>query len=69
MQHECIITVLDKKCFTEYQEQYLADTQSGPCLFFNVGDTVKAAREELKRKKEQEESHRRVKKCFYLSGL
>ena len=39
MQHECKITVLDKKCFTDYQEQYLADPKSGPCPFFNVGDT------------------------------
>ena len=39
MQHECRITVIDKKCFTEYQEQYLADPKSGPCPFFKVGDT------------------------------
>lgn len=39
MQHECKITVLDKKCFTDYQEQYLADPKSGPFPFFNVGDT------------------------------
>ena len=38
MQHECKITVIDKKCFTEYQENYLADPKSGPCPFFNVGD-------------------------------
>ena len=25
-------------CFTDYQEQYLADPKSGPCPFFNVGD-------------------------------
>ena len=37
--HECKITVIDKKCFTDYQEQYLADPKSGPCPFFNVGDT------------------------------
>ena len=35
MQHECKITVIDKKCFTDYQEQYLADPKSGPCPFFN----------------------------------
>ncbi len=29
MQHECKITVIDKKCFTDYQEQYLADPKSG----------------------------------------
>lgn len=39
MRHECKITVIDKKCFTNYQEQYLADPKSGPCPFFNVGDT------------------------------
>ena len=38
MQHECKITIIDKKCFTDYQEQYLADPKSGPCPFFNVGD-------------------------------
>jgi len=30
MQHECKITVIDKKCFTDYQEKYLADPKSGP---------------------------------------
>jgi hypothetical protein len=29
MQHECKITVIDKKCFTDFQEQYLADPKSG----------------------------------------
>lgn len=38
MQYECKITVLEKKCFTDYQEKYLADPKSGPCPFFNVGD-------------------------------
>lgn len=38
MRHECKITVIDKKCFADYQEQYLADPKSGPCPFFNVGD-------------------------------
>ena len=38
MQHECKITVLEKKCFTDYQEQYLANPKSGPCPFFHVGD-------------------------------
>lgn len=40
MQHECKITVIDKKCFTDYQEQYLADPKSGPCPFFNVGEDL-----------------------------
>lgn len=33
MQHECKITVLEKKVFPEYQKKYLADPQSGPCPF------------------------------------
>ena len=36
---QCRITVIDKKCFTDFQEQYLADPKSGPCPFFHVGDT------------------------------
>ena len=38
MQHKCKVTVIDKKCFNDFQEQYLADPQSGPCPFYNVGD-------------------------------
>ena len=36
MQHECPITVLEKKCFPEYQAQYPADP--GPGLCFNAGE-------------------------------
>ncbi len=50
MRHECKITVIDKKCFTEFQEQYLADPKSGPCPFYNVGDTFL-----LKRTPEQDD--------------
>ena len=39
MKHECKITVLDTKCFPEYQNAYLADPQSGPCPFFKKGQT------------------------------
>ena len=39
MKHECRITVLDTKCFPEYQKAYLADPGSGPCPFFKKGDT------------------------------
>lgn len=39
MQHECKITVLETKVFTDYQEKYLADPKSGPCPFFKAGDT------------------------------
>lgn len=38
MQHKCRVTVIDKKCFTDYQEQYLADPKSGPCPFYQVGE-------------------------------
>ncbi len=38
MQHKCKVTVIDKKCFTDYQETYLADATSGPCPFYHVGD-------------------------------
>ena len=38
MQHKVKVTVIDKKCFTDYQEEYLADKQSGPCPLYNVGD-------------------------------
>ena len=38
MQHECKITVLETKCFEDYQERYLADPKSGPCPFFKAGD-------------------------------
>ena len=31
------VTVIDKKCFTDLQEQYLADPKSGPCGMFEVG--------------------------------
>ncbi len=39
MKHECRITVLETKCFPEYQELYLANPKSGPCPFFKKGDT------------------------------
>lgn len=38
MQHKCKVTVIGKKCFPEYQKQYLADPQSGACPFYEVGD-------------------------------
>lgn len=39
MQHECKITVLETKVFTDYQEKYLADPKSGACPCFQAGDT------------------------------
>lgn len=38
MQYKCKVTVIDKKCFTDYQKEYLADPQSGACPFYQVGD-------------------------------
>ena len=38
MQHRCKVTVIEKKCFPEYQEKYLADPKSGPCPFYHVGN-------------------------------
>ena len=38
MQHKCKVTVIDKKCFSDLQKNYLADPASGPCPFYNVGD-------------------------------
>ncbi len=38
MQYKCKVTVIDKKCFTDLQEQYLADPKSGACPFYNIGD-------------------------------
>ena len=55
MRHACKITVIDKKCFTDYQEQYLADPKSGPCPFFNVGDTFL-----LKRTPQQDDFYHRM---------
>ena len=50
MQHECRITVLETKVFTDYQEKYLADPKSGPCPCFKEGDTFV-----LKRTSEQDD--------------
>ena len=38
MQHKCKVEVIGKKCFNDYQEKFLADPNSGPCPFYNVGD-------------------------------
>lgn len=46
MQHECRITVLETKCFLDYQEKYLADPKSGPCPLFKKGDTFLLKRNE-----------------------
>lgn len=38
MQYKCKVTVIDKKCFPDYQQIYLANPHSGPCPFYNIGD-------------------------------
>lgn len=38
MQYKCKVTVIDKKCFTDYQEKYLAAPDAGACPFYEVGD-------------------------------
>lgn len=38
MQYKCKVTVIDKKCFPDYQKQYLADPESGACPFYQIGD-------------------------------
>ncbi len=39
MLHECKITVLETKVFSDYQKEYLADPNSGSCPCFKSGDT------------------------------
>ena len=34
---KCKVTVIDKKCYPELQEKYLADPKSGVCPVFEVG--------------------------------
>ena len=38
MEHACKVTVLECKCFDDYQVRYLADPKSGPCPCFHEGD-------------------------------
>lgn len=38
MEYRCKVTVLDKKLFSELQEQYCAVPDSGKCPCYNVGD-------------------------------
>lgn len=48
MKHTCTVTVLDKRCFPDLQEEYLADPSSGPCPCFEVGQTYLFEREDGK---------------------
>ena len=38
MLHKVKVTVIDKKCYVDLQEQYCHDPQSGPCPCYQVGD-------------------------------
>ncbi len=38
MIHKVKVTVLKKECYTDLQEQYIADPKAGPCPYFEVGD-------------------------------
>lgn len=38
MQHMCVVEVIDKKVFPDFQQKFLADPKSGACPFYNVGD-------------------------------
>ena len=35
--HKCKITVLRKECYTDLQEKYLSNPNSGPCSLFEEG--------------------------------
>ncbi len=48
MQHKCKVTVIDKKCFNDLQEKYLADPKSGACPCYNVGDEFLFERYDIK---------------------
>ena len=37
MEHKCRITVLRKECYSDLQEEYLANPKSGVCPMFEVG--------------------------------
>lgn len=38
--HKCKITVLKRECYTDLQQQYLADPKSGPCPYFREGQEI-----------------------------
>ena len=40
MQHKCKVTVIDKKCFNDYQEKYLADPKKRPVSVLQCGRRV-----------------------------
>ena len=45
LKHKCKVMVIDKKLFPELQKDYLADSESGPCPCFEVGQEYLFERE------------------------
>lgn len=48
MKHQCSVTVLATPVFSELQNEYLADPNSGPCPCFRVGEEFLFQREKDK---------------------
>ena len=46
MKHQCLVEVVDKKCYSELQTEYLANPHSGPCPCFEIGQTFLFSRED-----------------------
>ena len=59
MKYECRITVLERKCYDDYQEKYLANPRSGPCPYFKEGDAF-----ELKKTADRNDFHRMLNGKF-----
>ena len=48
MKHKVKVTVLDKKLYSELQQQYCADPSSGVCPCYNVGDEFEFYRDDVR---------------------
>ena len=46
MKHKVKVTVLDKKCYPELQQQYCSNPTAGPCPCYNIGDEFLFERDE-----------------------
>lgn len=64
IEHKCKITVLECKCFNDYQEKYLANPKSGPCPFFKPGDTFL-----LERNGKRDDFYHTLDGKFLLRGM
>ncbi len=63
MQHQCRVTVLETKCFSKLQEEYLADPASGPCPCFAVGQVY-----EFERNPERDDFYHLGRGCRVADG-